>query len=293
MPPRHLHHTKEQDDRIKKLAKHCRSKIPMTKMDELMRFKNSAASAKQHLYTSHKKHIVYCGAPKVASTNWKKILLVFEEKIKDIKQIKQKNNVHLMNFDRLFNLIGKGHIAQILKHYYKFLFVRHPFERLVSSYRNKFYETNNTYFQRMYGSRILRMHRNNLTDEEFRAGKGVTFKEFITWIVEKKVYDPHWVPIYYICFPCIIPYDFIGKMESLKSDSKQIFKDIETEYIFPIDETDGYSVSSRELMVKYFKNISYETKKKVYWLYREDFKAFGYTIPIEIYNENETHITEE
>ena len=55
--------------------------------------------------------------------------------------------------------------------------MRHPFERVLSAYRNKLQDPYNALYQRAYGSQVLRMFRKNLTDAEYKVGQNVTFPE--------------------------------------------------------------------------------------------------------------------
>ena len=69
------------------------------------------------------------------------------------------NQAHAMGtFKRLSNYTLLE-INEKLKTYDKFIVVRHPFERLLSAYRNKF-EHKNEYFQSRFGKRIIKVRVN-------------------------------------------------------------------------------------------------------------------------------------
>lgn len=279
--PRLFTHSAEQDKRLKHLRDFCISSQHTYGISSLIRFLRSSTSNKAHFYVSHNMKLVYCSVPKVASTNWKRLLLMFEQATNSSSVASiEKNNVHALPQVRLFNIISKEGIKQTLFHYYKFLFVRHPFERLVSAYRNKF-EENNKYFHKTYGSQILRLYRANLTEKQYRRGNGVKFEEFILWILQKRVFDGHWSPIDSICHPCVLPYDFIGKMESLVADSEQILKDLGSQEHFPAHLTDKHktSLTSKQLIQTHFSKLSKETIRQLYQRYKVDFEAFDYKLP--------------
>ena len=127
--------------------------------------------------------------------------------------IKDKEKVHLVGYNS-FDKISVSEITWRQNLYYSFLFVRHPFERVLSAYRNKLQDPYNTQFQRAYGSQVLRMLRKNLTDVEYKAGKNVTFSEFVEYIItthNKQGYaglNEHWNSVHQLCNPCRIKYDF-------------------------------------------------------------------------------------
>jgi len=117
-------------------------------------------------------------------------------------------------------------IKQRLDNYVKFLFVRHPFERLVSSYKQKFLLP--TRFREWFGKKIIRNYRDNPSYESLQNGTDVRFEEYVKYIIDevsihKSLLTPNWRPYYKLCFPCHIQWDYIGKIESLYADAKHIF----------------------------------------------------------------------
>ena len=164
--------------------------------------------------------------------------------------------------------------------YYSFLLTRHPFERLVATYRNKFEDPYTPYFRRHYGSDILRLFRKNLTEDEYNDGVGVTFQEFINFILKKRIFDEHWDLMTKLCSPCYQKYDYIGKMETLIEDSVAILKNahLSETFHFPHNATDRYLSKSSDIMHKYFSNFTKTEIEQLFKLYEDDFLAFGYTL---------------
>ena len=237
-----------------------------------------AREAKGHIFIGRFVPVLYCAVPKVASTNWKRMMLLFDGLKSNISEMSIKSKVHTQAGLRPLYEVKSVRIPQMITNSFKFLFVRHPFERLVSAYRNKFSD-NNTYFERTYGSRILKMSRKGLTKEEYTTGRGATFKEFTTWMTSTEAYDPHWCPVTKLCHPCAIHYNFIGKMETLISDAEQVVNHIGSHTNFPATWTDGYKVSSNKLMFDLFTTLSPDEIQRVYEYYQDDFEAFDYGLP--------------
>lgn len=112
-----------------------------------------------------------------------------------------------------------------LSTYYKFLFSRHPFERLAAAFRNKFvYKNNkNKFFSYIFGQFIVRKYRNQ--NSTTSRSSPVTFSEFSQYIIDspledKEFWNEHWERIDRLCLPCLIQYDFLGKFETLKQDAE-------------------------------------------------------------------------
>ena len=64
-------------------------------------------------------------------------MLVFDEKIKDPSQTGNDVRVHGYTFNQL-NKLQRNEREKMLAYFYTFFFVRHPYKRLVSAWRNKF-----------------------------------------------------------------------------------------------------------------------------------------------------------
>ena len=109
---------------------------------------SSVHSALDHLIVDDANQLIYCFVPKVASTNWKRVLLalntsqsnasespVADSQVVDPLLIKGNESHMARAFTTLSQLTNVSEVAHRLTNYYKFLFVRHPYERLLSAFR--------------------------------------------------------------------------------------------------------------------------------------------------------------
>ena len=121
----------------------------------------------------------------------------------DIKA--KKDAVHDLKYHS-FDKIGIPSAGLKTQMYFNFIITRHPLERLVSAYRNKIEKPFGTHFQTTYGSQMLRMSRKNLTNAQYRAGKGVTFKEFVDFVnkIQMGNLDEHWRSVFSLCSICLL-----------------------------------------------------------------------------------------
>ncbi|XP_057305779.1 carbohydrate sulfotransferase 13-like [Hydractinia symbiolongicarpus] len=236
----------------------------------------------RQMLASDRYSLLYCSVPKVACTNWKRMFLVFEGKMKDMFSIKNKDKIHTLRYKTFSGM--RNYEKEWRKNiYFSFMFVRHPFERLFSAYRNKFQNPTNPHYQRVIGSTILRLFRKNLTRMQYIQGKGVTFREFLQYILHifrrrgSQGFDEHWQIMMNICSPCTMKYNFIGKMETLMDDAEYILHVNKLDnYKFPLNATDNYRRSASSLALKYFLDIPKSYKQELYEIYKPDFKAFGF-----------------
>uniref|UniRef100_A0A7M4FKX5 Carbohydrate sulfotransferase n=1 Tax=Crocodylus porosus TaxID=8502 RepID=A0A7M4FKX5_CROPO len=93
----------------------------------------------RHLVVDDVHGLLYCYVPKVACTNWKRVMMVLtgQGKYQDPLEIPA-NEAHVSSNLRTLSEYSISEINHRLRNYLKFIFVREPFERLVSAYRNKF-----------------------------------------------------------------------------------------------------------------------------------------------------------
>ena len=206
-------------------------------------------------------------------------------------------------------------IHKRLKTYFKFLVVRHPFERLLSAYREKFERDFNTMdpFVKEYLPKIKLHGKGNNSD--------VLFTDFISYISfiynlttpfyqkpsrarllrktakgfqwglkqrlnkshllpkGSKYFNEHWAQYSTLCHPCHIDYDYVGKLETMREDAAYVLSKLG-----PHDQCiqDKYpelfnvTESSSSLFDSYFSTLEPDQIKKLKKMFSVDFKLFGY-----------------
>ncbi|KAI1892153.1 hypothetical protein AGOR_G00151310 [Albula goreensis] len=239
----------------------------------------------KHLIVDDRHGLLYCYVPKVACTNWKRVLMVLtgDGRYHDPLQIPA-NEAHVAGNLRSLAEFSTAEINHRLRNYLKFVFVREPFERLVSAYRNKFTRSYNTAFHKRYGTKIIRRHRANPQPEALDRGDDVTFQEFVQYLVDPQTqreepFNEHWERVHALCHPCLIHYDMVGKYETLEQDSHYVLRlaRMEAEVHFPT--SDKSTRTTGHMAAQFFHNISPLYHRKLYNLYRMDFLLFNYSIP--------------
>ncbi len=175
--------------------------------------------------------------------------------------------------------------ASQIEELHKVPFVRDPFVRLISAFRDKFVKPDE-YFYSRYGSTMLHRYANiskptDSAQEAFAAGIRLSFTHFIKYLLdpqteEEKPFNEHWQQMYRLCHPCQIEYDFVGKLETLDEDTEHLLKILGLDnYIhFPPGYENRTAVDWER---EWFANISVADRRKLYHLYEQTLNYLNMT----------------
>ncbi|XP_076058134.1 carbohydrate sulfotransferase 11-like [Oratosquilla oratoria] len=250
-------------------------------------------------YIDRKHELAWCPIYKAASTNWMhNFSLLGGLKEGFLNSTKEQPNVVAR---RIWPSLEYEQVIQAFKFCLKFMIVRHPFERLVSAFRDKLenvnigFEHGVEHFYTKYGRKIVAKYRKNgirplnaYTSDQDNPSlippKGIepTFDEFVKYLVDTNlVYyaDDHWMPYYLHCTPCSLQYDVIAKFETLDRDQKYIIQQKGLQNLIHSSwkhMTKGHRTSTSAL--KYFATISRSDVLRLYEKYKVDFELFDYSI---------------
>lgn len=221
----------------------------------------------------------------VACTNWKRVLMVLNSdgRYRDPLAIPA-NEAHVASNLHTLSEFSVPEINQRLRSYLKFIFVREPFERLVSAYRNKFTRSYNTAFHKRYGTKIIRRHRLDPKPEALEKGNDVSFPEFVQYLVDPRTrreepYNEHWERVHSLCHPCLIHYDIVGKYETLETDAEAVLRLVGVDEVLRFPTSGKSTRTNGNMAAHFFKHINPYLKKKLYNLYQMDFLLFNYSRP--------------
>ncbi|XP_077979272.1 carbohydrate sulfotransferase 11-like [Glandiceps talaboti] len=235
------------------------------------------------LYVDDKYKLIYCPVPKVATSNWRRVLMVLSGLFNDTTEVGMNDTwdlyVQKFSFKRFASYKPRERDHR-LRTYTKVMFVRHPFERLLSAYRDKFEIYHDKIMERKYGTRIRTFVQPYLKE---RWNQTISFPDFVRYLVlHPKEFnaDHHWRSYTDLCRPCDIEYDVIGKYETLTRDADYVLRKIGAEDVVKFPQRDPHSTNaSQQLTVKdYFAKIDRSWHiSKLLDLYYLDFRLFDYS----------------
>ncbi len=157
-------------------------------------------------------------------------------------------------------LVKKKNYFENYKDYYKFAFVRNPYDRLVSCYKNKIIENRKKEDINIRNNFSKNMSFNDFVKEvskipDIRADQHIKSQSF--FLEYKKTGK--------------LLVDFVGRFENLEEDYKKICKKIGMK---PKDKLSSKNKSKNRKSYKDY--YDEETKKLVRERYKRDFELFGY-----------------
>jgi hypothetical protein len=154
--------------------------------------------------------------------------------------------------------------ARALRNYYSIVFVRNPYERVLSAFRDKVGGAN-PMFSKFPG---------------YGIDSPSAFHQFVSALANGELYsDRHWYPQVDLLYKPISEFSFIGKLESIEHDMSRILNDLGLDAAYAqklkgLHNVSTHSTGSSALIGQYF---SANSAEKIYWLYRKDFEAFNFS----------------
>ncbi|XP_064100079.1 carbohydrate sulfotransferase 11-like isoform X3 [Macrobrachium nipponense] len=234
--------------------------------------------------TAKADEVMFCWQYKVGSTAWNAL---FAHLLNQTRVIRAKT---FYDMREIMAVKNASDMKKALK-FYRFMIVRHPFERLLSAYRDRIEDTTHRSWQReFFGPQILAVTRPKLKESEMKTSGSLsvipTFTEFVQYLLETHMdkYDPHWAPFWKHCAPCAVSYHAIGKRETQLQDERFILEEsgLATKANLKILEENAHQGrgDTQKLMLKYFSTLNLSTLEKLYRRYEVDFYLFGYDVQL-------------
>ncbi|XP_063804737.1 carbohydrate sulfotransferase 9-like isoform X2 [Pseudophryne corroboree] len=228
------------------------------------------------LYVEHSHKFIYCEVPKVGCSNWKRIILLLNKSLGLTVTDLNHYDVHKSRLLIKLSSYNSSVQRQLLANYTKVMFTRHPLERVVSAYRDKFLHEDDIYYSKMIANLIKKAIGKNTNSTE-----KITFEDFARFIVTEnpKYRDTHWKPMYHLCDPCNIHYDIIGKFETIKQDADFVLKFIGApkDLIYPsIKHHANETRTNDQISRNYLESLPPSLYRQLTNVYSIDFSMFQY-----------------
>lgn len=213
------------------------------------------------------KNFLYIETPKVACSTIKVAL----QKISGLELPENIMSIHYRNPPSKFvkNLYSyPNDIDYILNsnNIFKFCFVRNPYTRLVSAYKDKIIGSKGKFWE-VYRCDIKAMFDLNDTED-------ISFENFVKYVasIDDHKRDIHWRSQFSLLRPDVIKYDFIGFQESFDVSFAYVLGKIGADDLFEHISSRVNETSEKRINI----NLNADIKDLIYNIYKKDFVFFKY-----------------
>ena len=215
---------------VNDVKKGCESVNPAHNSGEVEWNEKNKARYFRHFIVYERFKTIYCYIPKVSSSSWKLVFLnasgILNSTMSSLAVTGEAREVwiHWMSGSHFKKLghYSRDEILHKLKHYFKFMLVRHPLDRLLSAYKDKFWLVENMgnpaqQVYRDFADRIRdHAHKKDLLKQDvIRPEKEtISVDDFLDYVADEDIHiNEHWKSYMDLCHPCSLQYDFISRTE--------------------------------------------------------------------------------
>ncbi|XP_065889066.1 carbohydrate sulfotransferase 9-like isoform X2 [Dysidea avara] len=274
------------DFQRRQVEKYCKQYHSLNVIPEDDHFVNETL---KHLLIDQKKKIMFCIAPKLASTNIRVMFAALNGNISPEVVLNRNNRSIDTGKYNMLSVLPEERKKK-LESYFKFVMTRNPLERILSAYRNKFenHPISRNLSRRFDEAKIemIKINRPDMYTKWERSGRTLkvfpTFNEFIHYLGSHSYYDldPHFRPLQYICHPCVFHYDFYANLKLMPAEFDRLLKKFDIPKNFFKNQR-GHRRDTGSLMPKYYAQLSEYEKKMVYQFAHSEMEFYYHIYPEE------------
>lgn len=222
--------------------------------------------------------MIYCKIPKTGTTTFL-ALLAHSAAGRTLNETNSKNfSGKVVQHPKVLHESGIRFLSEYkleeihwrLKHYWKFLAVRHPLTRLHSAWVNCYTIGNKS-------DPLPQMV------PQYKKISNMTWETFVQLVAtESSFRNMHWQTYDSRCFPCGISYDHIVKLETLDNDIETVLSKLKGPYssAHSIPHNNRQQTDSPEkqliLLKTLYRSFSEDIMNGLFKRYEQDFSLFGY-----------------
>ncbi|XP_063954735.1 carbohydrate sulfotransferase 11-like [Lytechinus pictus] len=278
-----LHATDTQQQRRPHLQEACEGLDAKKHPENIDGLSADTLKNMNHIIVIDKLKTLYCYIPKAGCTTMKRMLLELSGHINSTYIPHEKGDIHVLAAKHFRSLreFSLEDANEKIKTYRKLVFVREPFSRMLSAYRDKL-ESKGPFKKRCLRRMVNRDVRPMASGNE---DLNITFGNFVDYLGNPRntladPFEEHWREMSRLCYPCRVPYDFIGHFENFNEDVREglqtITHDVDVEIPASLKPTKS---GNMDTLVKYYSQLSSTQLESLYKRLATDIELFNYKVP--------------
>ena len=234
-----------------------------------------------HTIVDDRHRVLYCFIPKVGCTSFKS-MFVKNFGIETNRAWYNVKYLHSIGIKQLLKYSEKD-ISKRLQNYFKFMVVRHPFDRLVSAYKQKFGGLASSHNFATFYTKVIKNHFGHIEKVDKKGRTLISWNQFLELVATetKKFYNIHWATYEHLCNPCLMKYNHVVYMETIDDDIDPVLDHLKNpdrpRPTLPGRNVVRNSTDNMARLLKKFRNINPDILQRLLEIYANDFKLFGYT----------------
>ena len=249
----------------------------------------------RNLIIDDKHKIIFCSIPKCGSKSFKHYLgKISRSDFFRSWSVNMKIYYNVTGL-RQFNDLSEFEKDKAWKSYFKFMVVRHPFDRLRSVWLHKMAEAGSSQVLKGMETiaddhlRQLDPSRNRTFDYKYEYLKFELFLELVYQKWDAGFRNAHWISYYEHCQPCHVHYDHVFRLETLDTDVEVMYQHLlrldASEPIHRITHDNKVrpenGIEKLKQIKTLYENIDTKMTQGLVDVYKRDFCLFGYQWDIE------------
>uniref|UniRef100_A0A8B9T8I4 Carbohydrate sulfotransferase n=1 Tax=Anas platyrhynchos TaxID=8839 RepID=A0A8B9T8I4_ANAPL len=116
------------------------------------------------------------------------------------------------------------------------------------------------------------------------AGMTCASRSFVYYLLDPRTqreepFNEHWERVHSLCHPCIVHYDVVGKYETLVEDANYILQLVGADTTVKFPSSSKTTRTTDDMTAQFFQDISPFYQRRLFNLYKMDYLLFNYSIP--------------
>ena len=217
----------------------------------------------------------------------------------NVMQMTKQMDLHDNIYEHFSVKMQQPHDVLMLTNFFNFIFVRHPFERLVSAFHDKFIVIKQQNLMLPFIKYYVQILYPNIRTPKRPSRKwiddyvDVSFQNFVNFVLHEnslatQISGPsgHWWPYTDMCKMCEIDFEYIGKLETLSRDVDCILKKFPKYHLLQRMRSriqikvNSKGNHTKNMTMNYFSQLPKRNIIELYKMYKDDFTLGGYEYPI-------------
>lgn len=232
----------------------------------------------QRIVVNDRHQLLYCTVPLIATSSWMKVMYFLGEHNEADSLSKVSASIAQQKTNHVWlSSLSEEEQKKRVDTYLKFIVARHPFLRIIAVYKTKF-DMKNVVFQRGYGRNIIKKYRHNPPPNP--VGDDVKFSEFVQYLVDEtevEKMNEHWQPLYTLCRPCELQYDYVLHHETVKEDAMELLNETSLDAVIPDFPVDSWDQVKAEYVRSTMDQLNPALIGKLVQKYDKDLAIFSYS----------------